>query len=215
MEFRFSGKIRPSIGVKIGSMDVDELYKMQHTSLLSFNNDLDLFYEQCLDEKVQNGVVQFFHAQQLTKDEFQSFQCRFEDLIHKRYSTSYRQNCSKYTKILEKFASIKNDEIINTDWNTNLINAKYIFEENRSQLNERKRAVCDLSENQDYKLFVGYRASFQVPLDETSIAKLTKSSRGKLSHSKLWNWANFKTVHEYKRQIKSFSQVKPFDNCLR
>ena len=214
MEFRVKRRIRPSIGVKISSMDVGDLYKKQHQSLMSFNNDLDLFYEQCLHKKVPNEVVQFFHAQQLTAEEFQSFQCRCEESIHKRFSTSHRQNCSKYTKVLGKFASIENDEIFNSDWNIDFVNAKNIFEENKSQLNDTKRSVLNLSENQDYKLFIGYRASFQVPLDGKSINKITKSSRGKLTYLKLWNWADVESEQEYKRQLKSFRQVKPFNNCL-
>ena len=178
MEFRVSGKIRPSVGVKISSMDVANLYKKQHKSLMSFNNDLDHFYEQCLRKKVQNEVVQFFHAQKLTEDEFQSFQCRFEDSIDRRFSTSHRYNCSKYTKILGRFASIENDVIFNTDWKANLVHAKDIFEENISQINDTQKSVCDLSENQDYKLFIGYRASFQVPFaPKACLAKLRKSSR--------------------------------------
>ena len=133
MELRVSGKIRPSLGIKINSMDVRDLYRKQHKSLVSFNNDLDTFYSQCLENSIENEPIQFFHAQQLTLDEFQSFQNSFEKWFHLRITNANQKNCKNYTKILGKFASTQ--VFKNTDWNDEFQNAKNIFAHNVSQLN--------------------------------------------------------------------------------
>ena len=221
MEFRASGKIRPSMGVRINSMDVNDLYKRQNDSLMSFGNDLDRFYGQCLHEKIQNEVVQFFHAQQLTTDEFESYQYKFENLVDERFLTNHRQNRKTYTKILARFASTENNEGFDTDWNIKFVKAQHRFNHNISQLEHRKKSVYDLSQNQDYKLFIGYRASFQVPLhlrfNKAFLAELTNFSQQKLTHSKLWKWANgiIQSEQEYQRQCKFFKKVKSFNSCLQ
>ena len=211
MEFRASGKIRPSLGFRVDSLDVHNLYKKQHNSLMSFNNDLDLFYSQCLNESVPNEVVQFFHAQQLTSDEFRIFQNNFVQLLSSRFAWGNQRNQSRYRKTLAKLAfKYKNEEFNITDWKSGKIKAKHIFEHNVTRLQKRKKSVFDRSENQNFRLFIGYRATVELPLDQDIdpvwFDELIKSLERKLMHSKLWQWADIQTESEkmFKRRYKSF-----------
>ena len=214
MECRVSEKIRTSRGFKINSSDVGALYKKQNESVMSLNNDLDSFYLQCLDNSVKNGVIQFFHAQQLTPDEFKIFQIVYEKWLQARISTAHRRNHSKFTKILRRLSSTDDAEPFKkTDLDSELRKAKNIFEQNVTRLNDRHKLVLDSSANQDFKLYIGFRATIEIPLDQGInndnngwLTELIFSLESKLIHSQLWQCGRFQTEseREFKRQYKSF-----------
>ena len=77
MEMRIGRRTKPSKGNKIHSNDVNQLYKNEHK--MSLNDQLDIFYENCLKDSVRNEVVYIYHAPLLTTNDFFIFQDKYDE----------------------------------------------------------------------------------------------------------------------------------------
>ena len=117
MEMRTGLNTKPSLGYKIHAADVDQFYKNDEDSKMSLNNQLDIFYENCLLSTVENEVVYIFHAPLLTTDDFFIFQNKFVQTQNSSWKVLDRYNREKYTNTLAELASLDDDDVrVKSDW---------------------------------------------------------------------------------------------------
>ena len=76
-------------------------YIQQDDQIMSFNNQLDLFYSGWLDDTIKNTVVRFFHAQLLDLDDFKIFQSNFRKVndSHKKLNRNHTNPFSRLVSL--------------------------------------------------------------------------------------------------------------------
>ena len=191
MEMRIGRQTKPSKGDKIHSQDNDQFHKNENDSKMSFGNQLDIFYENCLQDSVENEVVYFFHAPLLTADDFLIFQTQYVELQYGSLSSSDRFNRRRYTHILAELASI-DDEEEKYDWNLKLEQSKIEFEDTTEKRKDEHNSKLILSRRQDHRLYIGYRATIEFSFDNgktkwSELPEIIKCMQDKLFWSTLWS----------------------------
>ena len=196
MEMRVGRSTRPSRGRKLSLHDVEEFYKISNEQIMSFNNQLDLYYEECLSEQVRNTVVRFFHAQQLEFDNFQIFQSNFIRSKNKQLAGKHRNNYRTYIRKLAELASPNELEAETIPkWNRRLKSAQIQFDARKHHIDQRILSAIKISEKQEFRLFIGYRVSFEfqrneILLEQEKIIKIVGKFQSELIYSELWYWVN-------------------------
>ena len=223
MELRVSKNTRPSTGKKISSDEVKHFYNQQDDQIMSFNNQLDLFYENCLENSLENSVVRFFHTQMLEPNDFDLFQSNFTQIKQRLFNKQQSRIMRNYRKSLRKIESSNE-----SDENKQLrFKSREDYKNKRIESYEHQK-LLSLKEamDKDNRIYIGYRATFELQLhkcslsmDEHKIAKIVSFLESKLIYKQLWNWVNdekFSTITIEKmsdKKIKTddfLSKIKSF-----
>ena len=197
MEMRIGRETKPSKGDKIHSKDIDQFYRNENNSKMSFGNQLDIFYDNCLEDSVENEVVYFFHAPWLTTDDFCIFQTKYAVLQYEKLSNMDRFNRRKYTHILAELASI-DDEEEKCDWNLKLEQSKIEFKDTTDTMHNEHNSKLILSRKKHHRLFIGYRATIEFSFDNgktkwSELPGIINCMQKKLFWSRLWG--PFSTIY--------------------
>ena len=102
-ELRVSSGTSPSMGMRIDQFQVRELYR-QKTATLSFNNQLDEFYEKSQSRNIRCDVCYFFLAELLRQKELETYKRRFNEIEQCRMERKGTrvETKSKHEKILQE-----------------------------------------------------------------------------------------------------------------
>ena len=192
MELRIARETKPSMGFKIGIEDVEKFYKNEDNTKMSLNNQLDLFYKKCLQDSVENEVVYVFHAPLLTPDDFSIFQRRFVEVQGMSLQGMNRYYQQKYLNTLAELATIDDDEEEIFDWNRHLKESKILFENTITRQQDQHKWRLIKSKTQDYRLFIGYRATIEFSFDNgrtkwSKLRRIIKYMQNKLLWSQIWS----------------------------
>ena len=163
MELQAGRQTTPSSGLKLHVSEVDQYYLRRVNRRVSLNDQLDIFYENCLRDSVKNEIVYIFHTPLLTPDEFAIFQTNFvgrQDLNLSRIMDYYLLNKKRF--------------------DPNIFSEKKICENHTFKIK--------LFETHEYRLFIGYRATIELKFgdSEANLSKEMKSMQNKLAFSRIW-----------------------------
>ena len=81
----------PKYSNRIDTEEVKRLYKQREHYKISLNDQLEIFYNRCKNNRFfKHEVTYFFHAECLQADKLQQCQIRFFESLMQRYKTDLR-----------------------------------------------------------------------------------------------------------------------------
>ena len=84
LELRVSSGTSPSMGKRIGPFEVRELYRQRTATRMSFNDQIDEFYETSLSRNIRCEVCYFFLAELLRRKELENYKRCFNEIEQRR-----------------------------------------------------------------------------------------------------------------------------------
>ena len=151
----------------------EDLYRRQNAEMMSFNNQVEILYEDCLQNighlrshfelsgtsflnfVVLNGKFGFFITEKLENADFQSLKDAY---LSKKIDEFEREQKLLRDKILEKYKRHLTDPVGTT--------FEFDFREELAAEEEKLQIAFDLaiekSERQDHRLFQGYQATISI-----------------------------------------------------
>ena len=139
---------------------------MTHRSWFTFNDQLDQFYEQCLqNNKCGPWIVRYFLAQRLTEDESIAFEKEFKRKEDFLYSKRSKKAKIKYEKTLREFDDMASKRI----WSDQIMRKKQQvvtqravrgLSQSQHQLQQNKDNASQFPEFLDHQLLNGSRITY-------------------------------------------------------
>lgn len=176
LEFRPSRKIMVSAQNQISKSEVKRLYHQKRYIKISFNDQLDSFYEKCLLKEVGTGMVHFFHTEKLKSDQSSSFADEFFKNEKERYRKRAEISKRKFHNGLKKIKQYEGDPD-----NVRILEQQYEFvQQHLNNLNLIHKEVIRTSKLPDflgYNLFHGFRATieFDIRQGKPSVEKIMET----------------------------------------
>ena len=133
---------------------------------ISFYDQLDEFYEACLNNKIENESVYYFYAPKMTVNECINFMKSYQSQKESRISRHYNYTRRKYQKELygfNKMAQQKNwseEELYKNRKNSyqEFLSSNQEF---NSQIDANRKFTAQLLESLDHQLFHGSRMTIE------------------------------------------------------
>ena len=154
MEFGPSKSIVVSAGNRINIGEVKRLYarKLNHSRLIayyyrypriSFNDQLDLFYEKCGANNDCRECIGFFHTKLTFREEQEKFCEQYISTEETRLSKLKRKNK----------ADVKTSQLMK--------DSKRKYDERQNEIDERQKIYTQIPEYLEFELFYGYRHTIE------------------------------------------------------
>ena len=210
MEFGPCNDLINSAGNRVNVGEVKRLYYTRNFRnrnenrypKISFNDELDLFYEKCLLNVCCGGAVGFFHAQLLSEEDDESFCDRFLKKEKHRLSKEERKSKNDYFR---KMNSHKTD-----DRRQSYIRmAKPAFDAEQQKIKKEKDIAKKLPKFLEYGLFYGYRSTCEFGEDRT---RWRMHELYQLEHLRYYSeeaklWSESPGYHEYESQKNIMNDI--------
>ena len=162
IEFRPSRKIMVSAQNQISKSEVKRLYHQKRYIKISFNDQLDSFYEKCLLEDVGTEIVHFFQTEKLKSEQSSSFADQFFKNEQERYRKRAENSKQKFHKELKKITEYDGDPD-----NVSILEQRNEFlQRHLNNLNQIHKQVITTARSKlpaflGYNLFHGFRATVE------------------------------------------------------
>ena len=165
LEFRPSRKIMVSAKNQISKSEVKRLYHQKRYIKISFNDQLDSFYEKCLLEDVGTEIVHFFQTEKLKSDQSSSFADQFFKNEQERYRKRAENSKRKFHEGLKEIKQYEGD----LDHVSLLEQRNEFLQRNLNNLNQIHKQVITTTKSKlpaflGYNLFHGFRATVEFDL---------------------------------------------------
>ena len=168
LELRSTEPLIRSASHHINENEARRLYKasfddrLKYRPWFSINDQLDQFYEQCLQNKFRPWNVHYFLAQRLTEQESivskAEFKRKKDLLFSKRYKKAKKKNEAKLRKFDEMASKrIWNDQILRKKQQVVTQRAIRGLSQSQHQLQQNKDNALQFPEFLDHQLFHGSR----------------------------------------------------------
>ena len=203
MEFDPSNDLIHSAGNRVNVGEMKRLYYTRNFRnrnedrypRISFNDQLDLFYEKSLSNTCCGGAIGFFHAELLTEEEDENFCESF--LVKEEYRLSKEKRRSK-RDYFRKLNIHKTD-----DRRQNYIReAKPEYVAEQQKIDREKDMAKKIPKFLEYGLFYGYRSTCEFGQDQT---RWRMHELYQLEHLRYYSeeaklWPESPGYHEYESQ---------------
>ena len=181
---------------------------------VSFNNQLDKFYEECLINKIENETVRYFYSRKTTANEFINFEKSYQSKEEKRIALLYDTTWRRYRKKPKEF----NKKARKQNWSGEELYKKRTEAVSRSKefvtfLNRQKR-IRDEREHTaqfpgflDHQLFYGSRLTIEFTSNNNN--SITEQLEHIIQND--WSYRNLtstrrKLLRVHKKSIKKVRQ---------
>ena len=184
MEFRLMSNIIRSADHHINERLAVELYRNSNTavrelapftgtfaidsrpSLVSFNDQLDKFYEDCLLNRIENETVRYFYARKTTVNEFKNFEKSYQKKEESRVEQVDNNTSRSHPNKLYNFYKKSREQNWNKEElskNRKKFNKKFSEYEKKSRkrVREERKHAAQFSEFLDHQLFHGSRITVE------------------------------------------------------
>ena len=210
-EFHPSYNIMVSAGNQISREEVDRLYEGKRPPLTtSLQNQMDLFYENCLMNNAKTEIMHFFQAKLLTPDQHSSVTEQFFKNAQKRSMKLLWKNNKKLRTRMMSFEE-KFSDILHDAEKCQIQREKYfeyyqkaIFK--RSDDNKMSSFLPNILE---YNLFHGFRATWEFDLqqgkpNEDKIIQIKNMNKNHRIYGKYDGW-----LEEIRKSITQDLNLRP------
>ena len=163
-------------------------------SLVSFNDQLDQFYEACLLNKIKNETVRYFYARKTTPNEFVDFEKRYKSQEEIRVSQHYANSWRRYREKLYEFERMA----MHQNWSTEELNKHrkesyqkyydFLAQSNRKFQKDSER-TAHFPEFLDHQLFHGVRMTIELTFNDK--ISITEQLDEVIQND--WSFKNLKT----------------------
>lgn len=175
---------------------------------VSFNNQLDRFYEECLIDKIENETVRYFYSRKMTVNECIDFEKSYQSKEESRIALLYDNTWRSYRKKVNEFerkARKQNwteDELFKK--RTEAVNRSNEFVTNRQKrIRDEREHTAQFPRFLDHQLFYGSRLTIEFTTNNsyTITEQLDHIIRND------WSYRNLKSSHRkllrvHKKSIK-------------
>ena len=177
LELRPTETLIQSAQFHINEQETRRLYKascddrLKHRPWFSFNDQLDQFYEQCLQNKFGPWNIHYFLAKRSTEKEFIVFERKFRRKENLQFQKSFKKAKKNYQKKLDKF----DKKVSEQTWSEPILKSKQNEFLNRTskdlrraeqRLQKKKDYAAQFPEFLDHELFYGSRITMRWILSE-------------------------------------------------
>ena len=127
---------------------------------ISFNDQLDIFYDKCQAKADCRECIGFFHTQLSVPEEHELFCKQFIPAENHRLSQLERKNKTEFSRKLLVRRSERSKEKFVQDWEP-------FYDKMQKEIDKRKKLVIYMPEFLEYEIFYGYRHTVEFDDDRS------------------------------------------------